>query len=144
MLQDMILPIRSKQVPLHCARNGTSEDENAQHRVNHGYCRMISYLANESKKNGAQLFLNSVVKKIHWEHGHVEVITADEVSYKAGKVIIALPLGVLKAASSEEGAITISPSIPRYQEAIQQMGFGAIVKILLEFKNAFWENEETS
>jgi monoamine oxidase len=119
-----------------------SEDDGAQHRVKNGYCRMISYLANESKKKGAQLFLNSVVKKIHWEHGHVEVITVDEVSYKAGKVIIALPLGVMQAASSEQGAISISPSIPRYQEAIQQMGFGAIVKILLEFKKAFWEDEE--
>ncbi|WP_426671662.1 flavin monoamine oxidase family protein [Mucilaginibacter sp. McL0603] len=119
-----------------------SEDDNAQHRVKNGYCKMISYLATESKRKGAQLFLNSVVKRIHWEHGHVEVITTDEVSYKAGKVIIALPLGVLQAAASEEGAISISPSIPQYQEAIQQMGFGAIVKILLEFKKAFWEDEE--
>ncbi len=112
-----------------------SEDEDAQHRVKNGYCKMISYLANECKGKGAQLFLNSVVKRIHWEHGHVEVITADEVSYKAGKVIIALPLGVLQAAASEQGAISISPSIPQYNlEAIQQMGFGAIVEIIIRLK----------
>jgi monoamine oxidase len=119
-----------------------SEDEHAQHRVKGGYCRMIRYLVAESKKNGAQLFLNSIVKKIHWEHGRVEVITTDEVSYKAGKVIIALPLGVLQAAPSEKGAISFSPSVPQYQQAIQQMGFGAIVKILLEFKNTFWQGQE--
>jgi monoamine oxidase len=119
-----------------------SEDDDAQHRVKGGYCRMISYLANEAKKNGAQLFLNSEVKKIHWEHGHVEAITTGNMSYKAAKLIIALPLGVLQA--DEEGAISFSPSIPQYQQAIQQIGFGAIIKILLEFKNAFWESEEVS
>jgi monoamine oxidase len=119
-----------------------SEDENAQHRIKGGYCKMINYLANESKKRGAQLFLNSVVKKIHWEHSQVEAITADNVSYKTEKVIIALPLGVLQADAPKEGAFTFSPSIPKYQQAIQQIGFGSIVKILLEFKDAFWEDEE--
>jgi monoamine oxidase len=121
-----------------------SEDEDAQHRVEGGYCRMISYLVNESKKHGAQLLLNSIVKTIHWEHSQVEVITADNISYRAQKVIIALPLGVLQADPSKEGAIKFSPSIPKYQEAIQQMGFGAIIKVLLEFKNAFWEDKETT
>jgi monoamine oxidase len=121
-----------------------SEDEDTQYRVEGGYGKMISYLANGSRANGAQLFLNSVVKNIHWEHNQVEAITIDKLSYKADKVIIALPLGVLKAGPSEKGAINFSPSIPKYQHAIHQMGFGSIIKILLEFKKAFWENEETA
>lgn len=125
-------------------REWQSEDEDTQYRVDGGYGKVISYLANESKANGSQLFLNSVVKDIHWEHNQVEAITADKVSYKANKVIIALPLGVLQADTSEEGAITFSPSVPQYNHAIQQMGFGAIIKILLAFKNTFWENEETA
>jgi monoamine oxidase len=119
-----------------------SEDEDAQHRVKGGYCRMISYLANEAKKNGAQLFLNSVVKQIHWEHNQVEATTTDNVSYKAEKVIIALPLGVLQLDTNREGAINFSPSIPQYQQAIQQIGFGSIIKILLDFKESFWEDKE--
>jgi monoamine oxidase len=119
-----------------------SEDGDAQHRIKGGYGKMISYLANESKKNGAQLFLNSIVKNLHWEHNVVEAVTADNISYKAEKVIIALPLGVLQAAPNEGGTIKFSPSIPKYYEAIQQMGFGSIIKILLEFRDAFWEDEE--
>lgn len=121
-----------------------NEDEDAQHRVARGYCKMISYLINESKKNGAQLFLNSIVKEIHWEHNQVEAITAGGVSYKAQKLMIALPLGVLQADAPVQGAISFSPVIPQYKEAIQQMGFGSIIKILLEFKNAFWENKATA
>jgi monoamine oxidase len=135
-------PFKVSAFALH--KEWQSEDEDTQYRVDGGYGKMINYLANESKANGAQLFLNSVVKDIHWEHNQVEAITADKVSYKANKVIIALPLGVLQADTSEEGAITFSPSVPQYNQAIQQMGFGAIIKILLAFKNAFWEDEETA
>jgi monoamine oxidase len=118
------------------------EDEDAQHRVKGGYSRMTDYLTDESRKSGARLILNSAAKHIYWEHNYVEVITVDGTNYKAQKVIIALPLGVLKAEGSD--TIIFSPSIPRYKEAIQQMGFGAIIKILLEFKNAFWEDEEVT
>ncbi|MDB5134024.1 MAG: FAD-dependent oxidoreductase [Mucilaginibacter sp.] len=117
-----------------------NEDEDAQYRIHGGYGRMINYLANESQVNGAQLFLNTTVKEIYWENRHVEVIAADGVSYRAQKVIIALPLGVLQA----NGAVNFSPSVPLYQEAIRQMGFGSIIKVLLEFKNAFWEDEEAA
>lgn len=120
------------------------EDEDAQHRVEGGYCRMIGHLVNESRKNGAQLFLNSTVKKIHWEHNQVEAITADNISYMAQKLIIALPLGVLQADLPDQAAITFSPSVPACQQAIMQMGFGAVIKILLEFKKAFWKNEEVT
>jgi monoamine oxidase len=119
-----------------------SDDEDAQHRVKGGYCSMISYLANEAKKKGVQLFLNSVVKQIHWEHKRVEAITAENISYKAEKVIIALPLGILQLDINDDGAVNFSPSIPQYRQAIKQIGFGAIIKILLEFKDAFWERKE--
>jgi monoamine oxidase len=117
-----------------------NEDEDAQYRIHGGYGRVISYLTNESQINGAQLFLNTAVKEIYWENRQVEVIAADGTSYRAQKVIIALPLGVLQA----DGAVGFSPSVPLYQEAIQQMGFGSIIKVLLEFKNAFWEDEEAA
>src|ERR1700744_447034 len=86
-----------------------SEDEDAQHRVKGGYCRMISYLANEAKKKSAQLFLNSVVKQIHWEHNRVEAITTGNASYKAKKMIITLPLGVLQLNANKKEGINFSP-----------------------------------
>ena len=122
-------------------REWQNEDDNAQHRVKGGYSQMISYLVNECENNGVQLFLNSVAKNIHWTHGLVEVLTADAMSYKAVKLIIALPLGVLKAEASQKGAVHISPSVSQYQQAIGQIGFGAIVKLLLEFKTAFWTDK---
>jgi monoamine oxidase len=119
-----------------------NEDEDAQYRIDGGYIRMVDYLAGEIKANGSALLLNKPVKVIHWEHSSVEAITMDGASYHAEKLIIALPLGILQVDKDEAGAIIFSPAIPQYGEAIQQMGFGSIIKILLEFKRSFWEDEK--
>ncbi|HTK20804.1 MAG TPA: NAD(P)/FAD-dependent oxidoreductase [Mucilaginibacter sp.] len=122
-------------------REWQSEDDDEQHRVKGGYGVMINYLVNASKENDAQFYLNTIAKHIHWTHGQVEVITSDNESFKARQLIIALPLGVLKADESEQASITISPSVGMCKEAIDQIGFGAVVKVLLQFKTAFWEDQ---
>jgi monoamine oxidase len=121
-------------------REWQSEDDDEQHRVRGGYGVMINYLVNTSEQNGVQFYLNTVAKYIHWAHGQVEVITAGNESFKAKQLIIALPLGVLKANPSEQAAITISPSVGMCKEAISQIGFGSVVKVLLQFKTGFWED----
>jgi monoamine oxidase len=119
------------------------EQEDAQHRVNGGYCRMISYLASECKARGGEIFLNAVVKNINWEAGEVTVTTEDGTTYKAAKLLIAMPLGVLKAKKGELGAVNFSPEFPSHSKALQQMGFGWIIKILFEFSQPFWLDNKT-
>ncbi|MGZ3822920.1 MAG: flavin monoamine oxidase family protein, partial [Mucilaginibacter sp.] len=112
-----------------------NEDDDAQYRIAGGYSALIEHLANESKLNGAEFHLNSVVKHIGHSKAIAEVVLNNGAVYRAEKVIIALPLGVLQA-----GAVTFEPAADEYREALKQMGFGAIVKLLLEFKEAFWES----
>ncbi|HEY8999899.1 MAG TPA: NAD(P)/FAD-dependent oxidoreductase [Mucilaginibacter sp.] len=125
-------------------REWQSEDDDEQHRVKGGYGAMINYLVNASEQNGAQFYLNTIAKHIHWTHGQVEVVTSVNESFKAKQLIIALPLGVLKADQSEQAAITISPSVAMCREAINQIGFGAIVKLLFQFKTAFWLDQSVA
>lgn len=120
-----------------------NEDDNAQHRLNNGYCSVISYLANKVKEAGGAVYLKSVARTIRWQKNAVEVVTADGDRYNADKLVIALPLGVLQAKQHEKGAIVFEPHVNSYAEAIKQMGFGAIVKFLLEFDEPFWEKAET-
>ncbi|RWY50979.1 flavin monoamine oxidase family protein [Mucilaginibacter gilvus] len=119
------------------------EQEDAQHRVDGGYCHMISYLASECKARGGRIFLNAVVKEISWEADKVTVVTEDGTRYKAHKLLIAMPLGVLKAKKGELGVISFSPEIPFQTKALQQMGFGWIIKILFEFSHPFWLDNKT-
>lgn len=120
------------------------EDFEAQHRVKGGYGVMIRYLEDESRDAGAQILLNSVVKEISWRTGNVKATTNDGVVYEADQVLVAVPLGVLQAGKIENGAIEFSPSIPEHGNALKQMGFGSIIKILLEFDAPFWEDTTTA
>jgi len=120
------------------------EDFEAQHRVKGGYGVMIKYLEEESRQAGSEIYLNSVVKEISWRAGYVKTKTDDGATYEAEHLLIAMPLGVLQADKNEKGAITFSPQIPEYHKAIQQMGFGSIIKILLEFDTPFWEDAATA
>jgi len=114
-----------------------SEEDDAQYRIVGGYRALAEYLAGESKLNGVEFYLNSVANHIDHNKTLAKVTLNNGTVYEAGKVIVALPLGVLQA-----GAVTFGPAADEYQKALQQMGFGAIVKLLLEFKEAFWENED--
>lgn len=116
------------------------EDEDAQHRLVPGYASVIHYLAKTCTDAGSEIVLNSVAKKVVWHNNHVKVLTASGSIYEAQKVIVALPLGVLQSDAASEGAITFNPHIPQQQSAIQDMGFGALIKIVLEFDAPFWEN----
>jgi monoamine oxidase len=117
------------------------EDEDAQQRIKGGYSVMIDYLAKVCTDNGSEILLNSPVTKIVREQNRVRVFTSNGKQYEADKIIIALPLGVLQAHNENTGAIQFTPSLPEHSEAFKSIGFGAVIKIVLEFDEAFWEGE---
>ncbi|WP_461453268.1 flavin monoamine oxidase family protein [Mucilaginibacter sp.] len=120
-----------------------NEDDDAQRRIDDGYCSMINYLADKCKGLGNVIYLSSVVNRVDWKHAEVKVTTTAGEVYQAKKVIIAIPLGVLQADKKDKGAVEFHPPIKQQLQAINNMGFGAIIKFLLEFKYAFWESGDT-
>lgn len=117
------------------------EDDDAQHRVSGGYSNMIHFLADECKAKGGEVFLSSVVTDIYHEANGVQVTVAGGDHYSAHQLVIALPLGILKAEEGE-GAITFHPQLMQHTRAFQDIGFGSIIKLLLEFDTLFWEGED--
>lgn len=116
------------------------EDEDAQHRVNGGYSTMIKFLADTCRNAGNEVLLNNVVKEIIWKDASVKVTTNGN-NYEADKVIIALPLGVLHASKEADGAIQFNPPLQEQTQALNNIGFGSVIKILLEFDDLFWESD---
>lgn len=117
-----------------------NEDDDAQHRIKGGYSTMINFLTDEIKARGGEIYLNSVVTDIYYDpHGARAFVAGGEI-YHCKHMVIALPLGVLKATSGA-GAITFHPRLPEYTKAFHEIGFGSIIKILLEFDTLFWEDE---
>ncbi len=106
-----------------------------------GYSQIMHFLAEQSLATGTSLHLSTVVKKINWAPGQVLVTDTDGNIFAAKQAIITVPLGVWQAAPTAKGYISIEPNLPEHRRALQEMGFGAVIKIVLEFKTAFWETE---
>jgi monoamine oxidase len=119
------------------------ENQSTTHsfRFKGGHGALINFLANESKANGCLINLSTAAKKIIWKHGNVEVICGGDRSYIGKKVLITLPVGVLKAKARDEGYIIFSPEIPSRRAAIELLGYGDVIKILLIFKKVFWDDK---
>lgn len=95
-----------------------------------GYEPIVKYLA-----QGQDIRLNQVVSGIAYTNTGVTV-TTNGGTFTADRVIITVPLGVLK-----KKKITFVPALPSaYQTAISKLGMGTGVlnKVILRFPYVFW------
>lgn len=85
---------------------------------------------------GLDIKLEHVVTRITYDNKGVTV-TTDQGTFQANRVIITLPLGVLK-----KGAIKFEPALPETKlQAIQRLGMGVANKIALRFEKTFWPED---
>lgn len=117
------------------------EDADAQHRVVGGYGKMIAYLAKSITDLGNEIVIGNPVNEIVWEKGSVKVTVGDGSVHHADKVVVAVPLGILQKIGSGNGVIKFIPEFKKQAEAFMNIGFGSVIKILLEFDDIFWEND---
>jgi monoamine oxidase len=107
-----------------------------QGRINEGYGALVNFLEQEIRAHGGKLVTGATVKKVNWQPGHVEVMFRHddrEILVEADAAVVTLPLGVLKA-----GTVEFHPSLNGKREAIEQLHFGNVVKIIFEFRERWW------
>ena len=96
-----------------------------------GYSQIIDLVA-----QNLDIKLNQIVKKITYNNQGV-VVTTNQGNFSADKVIITLPLGVLK-----KGSVEFSPQLPEPKvNAINRLGMGVLNKLYLQFPQVFWDKE---
>lgn len=79
---------------------------------------------------------NQVVKQITWGGGSVKILT-NQGMVSADKVLVTLPLGVLKA-----GRVEFVPALPKStSQAIAQLEMGVLNKCYLRFAEVFWPKD---
>ena len=112
-------------------------------RVVAGYESVLQRLNEDAKQHGAVVQLNAAVSEIHWSTNSVEAICflgGQRQLYAASQALITLPLGVLQERSSTHGAVQFVPSLPEEkQHAILDIPMGHVVRIVLVFRERFWE-----
>ncbi len=111
-----------------------------QYRIKGGYGKMISSLADETVRRGSTLKLSTVVKTINWQKGEVTDDSGN--TFTAKKILVTVPLGILTADSLLKDYIVFNPSLSDKIETAAKLGYGDVIKIILEFTDAFWKTKE--
>jgi monoamine oxidase len=101
-----------------------TREEGAQHRVEGGYGRLIDYLA-----AGIPIHTGVEVRDITWSPGSVTIA-----GYAGNAALITVPLGVWPY-------LRFSPELPDYAHAAAALGFGSVIRVLLEFNKPFWDKQ---
>lgn len=111
-----------------------AEDEDK--RIVGGYVGLIHYLQQQCKAAGVQFYFGTHVTTIQWQKGEVTVTAESGQQYKAQKVIVTVSVGML-----QQEKIAFEPAIKNKTAATQQLGFGGVVKVLLQLKEPFWKKD---
>ncbi|UYZ59723.1 FAD-dependent oxidoreductase [Hymenobacter latericus] len=104
-----------------------------------GYGQLIEHLAHACRSAGCEMHLGHVVQTVQWQPGRGEVRCTNGQQFAARQVLLTLPLGVLQAGAGQPGNVQFRPGLPEHRAAAQALGFGPVIKVLLEFKTTFWE-----
>lgn len=112
-------------------------EEEEEYRPEGGYQRLIDHLTAVCLRQGCQIHFSTPVTAVRWQRGRVEAIGPDGRVFVGGRLVTTVSLGVLQT-----GGIQFSPVLPRHGEAIGRLGFGSVIKVLLEFRNPWWNDKK--
>ncbi|MEM0896138.1 MAG: FAD-dependent oxidoreductase [Verrucomicrobiota bacterium] len=83
-----------------------------------------------------EIHTGHVVKTVKWSAKEVTLLT-NRGEFSADRVIITLPLGVLKRAT-----VAFEPALPNGKlAALESLGMGCLNKLYLRFSEVFWPND---
>ncbi|MBE7954234.1 FAD-dependent oxidoreductase [Microbacterium oxydans] len=86
--------------------------------------------------DGLDVRLETVVTRVSRSAAGV-VVRAGDTEYRADRVIVTVPLGVLKA-----GTISFDPELPEAVSGpISRLGMGVFNKVFVQFPERFWDEE---
>ncbi|AWM35511.1 flavin monoamine oxidase family protein [Hymenobacter nivis] len=103
-----------------------------------GYGPLLHWLAAQAQAAGVLLHLAAPVREIRWQPGQVEAVTAAGATYRARQVLCTVPLGVWQQGPQQAGYLGFVPEVAAHRAAAAQLGFGSVIKIVLEFRTLFW------
>jgi monoamine oxidase len=94
---------------------------------------------------GATVRLNTVAREVHWNRGAVEVVVAaDGTTERLGAqaVVVTLPVPLLRSGGDHAATLRFVPPLPEKDLAMDGICVGDVVKLVLRFREPFWEEVE--
>lgn len=106
-----------------------------QGRIKEGYGALLEFLFRECQRAGVEMRFNTPVQEIMNEKENVCVRGAHGFEMSAQAVVVTASVGALQN-------LRFTPVIQEEMRAVQDIGFGAAIKILLKFTDAWWLSHE--
>jgi monoamine oxidase len=116
-----------------------------QYRILPGHAALCGVLATSLDSERVKLVREAVVHEVRWSRGRVEVLAQQRslpLCFAAAKLISTLPVGILRSGPGTPGSVRFDPEIPAIRSAAEQLGSGAVIKVIFTFREAFWEDEQ--
>jgi monoamine oxidase len=117
----------------------------AQGRIEGGFATLLAEMARALPASLCKLQLQTVVHKVSWERGSVEVeglFLGKPFVVIAPRAVITVPLGVLQTPAGEPGHIAFEPELSMKERALSGLVSGPVIKLVLRFRSAFWDQVE--
>lgn len=109
--------------------------EEGQHgRIAEGYGALVAHLAAECRSRGTAIHFGASVAAIEERPGMITARCRDGGAVDADGVVLAVPLPILSA-------ISLPSSLHPRLAALNDIGFGNVVKILLRFRSPWWSDQ---
>lgn len=113
-------------------------NEGDQFRPDRGYGSLVDHLKQKCLEAGCTLVMNETVKQVDWQKNEVTILTASGKKYHAAKVLITVPVSVLRDLKGK-ASMNFSPPIDDYISAARNIGFGTVVKVIFELTEKLWK-----
>jgi monoamine oxidase len=113
-------------------------------RCHNGYKDLLDVFQQEIKNYNITVHTETVVQKVRWNAGSVKVEVRDQKSassLEAPRVLITLPLSLLKAPVGQPGVVQFAPELPNDKKAaLDKLEMGKVIRVTLRFRERFWDS----
>src|SRR5438045_5027728 len=128
-----------------------TEEKNQVHRAfraQNGYTSLLSVFTDQVAGFGADLRTEAIVESVNWRERNVKVTAHNyrgSLMLEAPKILVTVPLSLLKANAGQSGAIQFTPQLPAQKlEALDKLAMGKVIRVVLRLLERFWESIKPS
>jgi monoamine oxidase len=107
-----------------------------------GYATLIAHLVRRLDSSRVRVMLGTCVEAVDWGGSAIRLTArraAGPISLSARRVVVTVPVSLLRPNSAEGEGIRFDPELQAKEDALQGLALGHVIKVVLQFRRAFWE-----
>jgi monoamine oxidase len=116
-------------------------EDATQFRLPGGYDGVLRHMMTTGNLDRS-VRLDTLVTRVRWSRGEVEAIDQRGARFTARRAVVTLPVALLQPDARGRGAVRFEPEITRTRAAAAMLGTGPVVKVILRFREPFWEDSK--